>query len=95
SNAGTSNPLQQIASGVDLTIFGGHMVEGCMPALVPPSVIHGHIGHSVFIANQERNSGPPAWTEKEGLGAEKSSAETEKNGTGTEKPEASADQGDG
>lgn len=25
SNAGTSNPLQQIASGVDLTIFGGHM----------------------------------------------------------------------
>lgn len=31
SNAGTSNPLQQIAQGVDLTIFGGHMVEGCMP----------------------------------------------------------------
>ena len=31
SNAATSNPLQQIASGVDLTIFGGHMVEGCMP----------------------------------------------------------------
>ena len=27
SNAGTSNPLQQIAQGVDLTIFGGHMVE--------------------------------------------------------------------
>ena len=34
-------------------------------------------------------------TEKDGLGAEKSSAETEKNGTGTEKPEAAADQGDG
>ena len=33
SNAGTSNPLQQIASGVDLTIFGGHMVEGCMPVV--------------------------------------------------------------
>lgn len=31
SNAGTSNPLQQIASGVDLTIFGGHMVTGSMP----------------------------------------------------------------
>ncbi|CVK18113.1 ABC transporter substrate-binding protein [Sporomusa sphaeroides] len=31
SNAGTSNPLQQIASGVDLTIFGGHMVDGSMP----------------------------------------------------------------
>lgn len=33
SNSGTSNPLQQIASGVDLTIFGGHMVEGCMPVV--------------------------------------------------------------
>ena len=33
SNAGTSNPLQQIASGVDLTIFGGHMVNGCMPVV--------------------------------------------------------------
>lgn len=33
SNAGTSNPLQQIASGVDLTIFGGHMVTGCMPVV--------------------------------------------------------------
>lgn len=33
SNAGTSNPLQQIAQGVDLTIFGGHMVEGCMPVV--------------------------------------------------------------
>lgn len=31
SNSGTSNPLQQISSGVDLTIFGGHMVTGCMP----------------------------------------------------------------
>lgn len=33
SNSGTSNPLQQIASGVDLTIFGGHMVTGCMPVV--------------------------------------------------------------
>lgn len=31
SNSGTSNPLQQISSGVDMTIFGGHMVTGCMP----------------------------------------------------------------
>ena len=31
SNAGTSNPLQQIASGVDISVFGGHMIEGCMP----------------------------------------------------------------
>ncbi len=33
SNSGTSNPLQQIASGVDLTVFGGHMVDGCMPVI--------------------------------------------------------------
>lgn len=33
SNSGTSNPLQQIASGVDITIFGGHMVTGCMPVV--------------------------------------------------------------
>lgn len=33
SNSGTSNPLQQIASGVDITIFGGHMVTGCMPVI--------------------------------------------------------------
>lgn len=30
SNSGTSNPLQQIASGIDLTSFGGHMVQGSM-----------------------------------------------------------------
>lgn len=33
SNAGTSNPLQQISNGVDLTIFGGHMLTGCMPVV--------------------------------------------------------------
>ncbi len=33
SNSGTSNPLQQIAAGVDLTIFGGHMVDGSMPVI--------------------------------------------------------------
>ena len=31
SNYGTNTPLQQIASGFDLTIFGGHMLTGCMP----------------------------------------------------------------
>ena len=36
SNSGTSNPLQQIASGVDMTIFGGHMVQGCMPVITIP-----------------------------------------------------------
>lgn len=33
TNSGTSNPLQQIAAGVDITIFGGHMVNGCMPVI--------------------------------------------------------------
>lgn len=33
TNSGTSNPLQQIAAGVDFTIFGGHMVTGCMPVI--------------------------------------------------------------
>lgn len=33
TNSGTSNPLQQVASGVDLTFFGGHMVNGCMPVI--------------------------------------------------------------
>ncbi len=33
SNSGTSNPLQQISSGVDMTIFGGHMVTGAMPVV--------------------------------------------------------------
>ncbi|MBQ7263998.1 MAG: ABC transporter substrate-binding protein [Synergistaceae bacterium] len=33
SNAGTANPLQQIAAGVDLTIFGGHMMTGAMPII--------------------------------------------------------------
>ena len=33
SNSGTSNPLQQIAAGVDLTIWGGHMVTGAMPVI--------------------------------------------------------------
>ena len=30
SNAGTNEPLQRIAKGDDLQIFGGHMVEGAM-----------------------------------------------------------------
>lgn len=33
SNSGTASPLQNIASGVDMTIFGGHMVQGCMPVI--------------------------------------------------------------
>lgn len=33
SNSGTSNPLQQISAGVDLQIFGGHMLNGAMPVI--------------------------------------------------------------
>ena len=39
SNSGTSNPLQQIAAGVDLTIFGGHMVTGCMPVVAQTGTV--------------------------------------------------------
>ena len=38
SNAGTSNPLQQIAAGVDITIFGGHMMTGAMPIIAKKGV---------------------------------------------------------
>ena len=55
SNAGTSNPLQQIAQGVDLTIFGGHMVEGCMPVVAKAGTewkgIESFIGQSVAVKN--------------------------------------------
>ncbi len=33
SNAGTNYPLSAIAAGDDLTIFGGHMLTGCMPII--------------------------------------------------------------
>lgn len=53
SNAGTSNPLQQIAAGVDLTIFGGHMVEGCMPVVAKTGAewkgIESFIGKKVAV----------------------------------------------
>ena len=38
SNSGTAAPLQQIAAGIDLTIFGGHMVTGCMPVIARAGV---------------------------------------------------------
>ena len=31
SNSGTNLPLQHISEGMDLTIFGGYMLTGCMP----------------------------------------------------------------
>lgn len=53
SNSGTSNPLQQISNGVDLTIFGGHMVEGCMPVVAKPDAewegIKSFIGKKVAV----------------------------------------------
>lgn len=33
SNPGTSVPLQSISAGQPFTIFGGHMVNGCMPII--------------------------------------------------------------
>lgn len=33
STAGTYNPLQYIAKGTDITIFGGYMITGCMPII--------------------------------------------------------------
>ncbi|MBQ7896000.1 MAG: ABC transporter substrate-binding protein [Oscillospiraceae bacterium] len=36
TNAGTADPLAFIASGADFTIWGGHMVQGCMPIIALP-----------------------------------------------------------
>lgn len=33
SNSGTNLPLQHIAEGMDLTIFGGYLLTGCMPII--------------------------------------------------------------
>ena len=53
SNAGTSNPLQQIAQGVDITVFGGHMIEGCMPVIALPDTewngIESFVGEKVAV----------------------------------------------
>lgn len=53
SNAGTSNPLQQIAQGVDITVFGGHMIEGCMPVIAKAGTewngIESFVGESVAV----------------------------------------------
>ena len=53
SNAGTSNPLQQIAQGVDITVFGGHMIEGCMPVIAKAGTewngIESFVGEAVAV----------------------------------------------
>ena len=33
SNSGTNLPLQEISSGLDLTIFAGYLLTGCMPVI--------------------------------------------------------------
>ena len=38
SNNGTNTPLSAIASGEDITIFGGHMLTGCMPIIAKKGI---------------------------------------------------------
>ena len=73
--------VKRSAAGAALALFLALQITGC--------------SQTADQNKADRKTEQAQGTEKEGLGAEKSSAETEKNGTGTEKPEASADQGDG
>lgn len=73
--------LKRSAAGAALALFLALQITGC--------------SQTADQNKADRKTEHAQGTEKEGLGAEKSSAETEKNGTGTEKPEAAADQGDG
>lgn len=73
--------LKRSAAGAVLALFLALQITGC--------------SQTADQNKADRKTEQAQGTEKEGLGAEKSSAETEKNGTGTEKPEAAADQGDG
>ncbi|MFR1129716.1 MAG: TlpA family protein disulfide reductase [Enterocloster bolteae] len=73
--------VKRSAAGAALAIFLALQITGC--------------SQTADQNKADRKTEQAQGTEKDGLGAEKSSAETEKNGTGTEKPEAAADQGDG
>lgn len=73
--------VKRSAAGAALALFLALQITGC--------------SQTADQNKADRKTEQAQGTEKEGLGAEKSSAETEKNGTGTEKPEAAADQGDG
>lgn len=73
--------LKRSAAGAALAIFLALQITGC--------------SQTADQNKADRKTEQAQGTEKDGLGAEKSSAETEKNGTGTEKPEDAADQGDG
>lgn len=73
--------LKRSAAGAALALFLALQITGC--------------SQTADQNKADRKTEQAQGTEKDGLGAEKSSAETEKNGTGTEKQEAAADQGDG
>lgn len=73
--------LKRSAAGAALALFLALQITGC--------------SQTADQNKADRKTEQAQGTEKDGLGAEKSSAETEKNGTGTDKPEAAADQGDG
>ena len=73
--------LKRSAAGAALALFLAWQITGCSQTADPNKA--------------DRKTEQAQGTEKDGLGAEKSSAETEKNGTGTDKPEAAEDQGDG
>ena len=73
--------VKRSAAGAALAIFLALQITGC--------------SQTADQNKADRKTEQAQGTEKDGLGAEKSSAETEKNGTGTDKPEAAEDQGDG
>ncbi len=63
SNAGTGTPLQYIASGEDVAIFGGHMVSGSVKLIGPPDAkfdgVEDLIGKTVAAGPQSfQLSGP-------------------------------------
>ncbi len=63
SNSGTNLPLQMISEGMDLTIFGGYLLTGCMPIIakadVPWNGIEDLIGKKVaFEPNVYAVTGP-------------------------------------
>lgn len=73
--------VKRSAAGAALALFLALQITGC--------------SQTADQNKADRKTEQAQGTEKDGLGAEKSSAEIEKNGTGTEKQEAAADQGDG
>ena len=53
TNAGTADPLKFIAAGADFTIWGGHMVQGCMPIIAKPGTewngVESFVGEKIGI----------------------------------------------